>query len=177
MALRLLLMRHAKSAWPKDASDHDRPLADRGREAAPMIGGHLAVAGLVPSRVLVSTARRTRETYALVAEAAGLPEARFHDAIYEATWMRLLDLIHAEGGHASPLMLIGHNPGIASLAGMLADPMRSNGNALLRLTEKVPTAALAVIDFEAEDFARIQPGTGALISFITPKQLGGVDED
>ncbi len=76
MALRLLLMRHAKSAWPKDVGDHDRPLAERGREAAPMIGGHLAVAGLVPSKVMVSTARRTRETYECVARRpACLPRA------------------------------------------------------------------------------------------------------
>ncbi|MGQ3295308.1 MAG: SixA phosphatase family protein, partial [Shinella sp.] len=35
---RLLLLRHAKSAWPEGVEDHDRPLSDRGRRDAPCMG-------------------------------------------------------------------------------------------------------------------------------------------
>lgn len=42
----LLLMRHAKSAWP-DVPDHERPL-----------GHWLAAAGYLPDQVMCSTARR-----------------------------------------------------------------------------------------------------------------------
>ncbi|MGO7770641.1 histidine phosphatase family protein, partial [Rhizobium ruizarguesonis] len=31
---RLILLRHAKSAWPDGVDDRERPLADRGRKAA-----------------------------------------------------------------------------------------------------------------------------------------------
>ena len=57
---RLILLRHAKSAWPDGAPDVDRPLAKRGREAAPRMGGYLAEEGLIPDLVLVSPARRAR---------------------------------------------------------------------------------------------------------------------
>jgi phosphohistidine phosphatase len=175
--LRLILLRHAKSAWPDGLSDHDRPLATRGEEAAPLIGAFLVKMGIKPSKVLVSTARRTRETYALVAKAAGLPEAQFEPRIYEARWTDLLALLAEQPPSASPLMMIGHNPGIATLAGMLCDVGASDSAALVRLTSKVPTAALAVIDFSAKRFSDVTPESGKLVSFTTPRQLGGVDED
>ena len=63
---RLLLLRHAKSAWPEGVEDHDRPLGDRGRRDAPRMGAYMASAGLQPGFALVSSARRTQETWALV---------------------------------------------------------------------------------------------------------------
>ena len=59
---RLMLLRHAKSNWPAGVADRDRPLAARGREAAPLIGGYLAEELLLPDLVLISPARRTVET-------------------------------------------------------------------------------------------------------------------
>ena len=67
--LRLLLLRHAKSAYPAGVDDHDRPLAARGRAAAPVIGRYMADQGLVPDLAVVSTARRAQQTWALAAEA------------------------------------------------------------------------------------------------------------
>src|SRR6266851_4698449 len=59
-ARRLVLLRHAKSAWP-DVADHERPLARRGRRDAPVAGRWLRAAGRAPDRVICSTARRARE--------------------------------------------------------------------------------------------------------------------
>ncbi len=175
--LRLILLRHAKSAWPEGVDDHERPLAPRGREAAPLLGRHMAKSGLKPKKVIVSTARRTQETYALVAAEAGLPLPSLEAGIYEAPWSRLFEIIRAEPASASPLMLVGHNPGIATLASMLCDATSSNGNALLRMTNKVPTAALIVIDFDKSSFADLEREDGSLVEFTTPRLLGGVDED
>src|SRR5579859_3831085 len=70
-ARRLILLRHAKSDWP-EGPDLDRPLAKRGRRDAPRIGRWLRAHGFVPDVVICSAARRTRETWALVApELAG----------------------------------------------------------------------------------------------------------
>ncbi len=175
--LRLILLRHAKSAWPDGVADQDRPLAPRGEEAAPLIGAHMARTGLLPKRLIVSTARRTRETHALIAREATLPKANFDVRIYEAPWSRLLDVVHEQKDKTSPLMLIGHNPGIATLASMLCDAMTSKGEALFRMTAKVPTAALIVIDFDLDNFSRVERESGRLVEFTTPRLLGGVDED
>src|ERR1700753_1071269 len=83
---RLLLLRHAKSSWSEPgASDHQRPLNRRGQEAAPRIGAYLKRHKLVPDRVLCSTARRTRETWDLVAaEMRATPETAYVERIYDA---------------------------------------------------------------------------------------------
>jgi len=60
--LRLILLRHAKSAWPDGVADKERPLAPRGLEAASLMGEYMAREELLPDLVLVSTARRTQET-------------------------------------------------------------------------------------------------------------------
>ena len=63
----LILLRHAKAAVDSDTGeDFDRPLAARGREDAPVVAQALVDAGADPQVVLVSDAKRTRETWALV---------------------------------------------------------------------------------------------------------------
>src|SRR4051794_37639527 len=84
---RLLLVRHANAA---DApSDVDRPLTERGARQAAAIGAWLEQAGLVPDRVLVSSARRAEETWerAVAAQGTGprpIVDARIYDNTVEA---------------------------------------------------------------------------------------------
>lgn len=66
---RLVVLRHAKSAWPLPA-DHERPLAPCGRPDAPAAGHWLREAGCVPDLVVCSSARRVRQTWDLVAAEA-----------------------------------------------------------------------------------------------------------
>src|SRR5215831_10535546 len=66
---RVILLRHAKSSWDDPSlTDHDRPLARRGRKDAPRMGKFLRKAGFVPDAVLCSSARRARDTWSLVAD-------------------------------------------------------------------------------------------------------------
>lgn len=44
----LVVLRHARSAWPDDVADHERPLAPRGRRDAPAVGRRLREADCVP---------------------------------------------------------------------------------------------------------------------------------
>ncbi|MET7442233.1 histidine phosphatase family protein, partial [Streptomyces sp. NPDC005568] len=57
---RLVVLRHAKSAWPDGVPDHERPLAPRGRRDAPAAGRSLAAADCLPDLVLCSRRRRAR---------------------------------------------------------------------------------------------------------------------
>ncbi|MBY0612183.1 MAG: histidine phosphatase family protein [Beijerinckiaceae bacterium] len=174
---RLYLLRHAKSAWPDGVADHERPLAARGREAAPLIGAFMKREGFIPQSTLVSTARRTRETFALVNETLGAPPARFTDDIYDASWDDLLQLVRGVSDEAASLMLVGHNPGMADLSEALIDRARSNPSAASHLDLKYPTAGLAVFEVKVASWLDVAPGSGNLRQFITPRLLGGVDED
>ena len=146
---RLMLLRHAKSDWPTGVGDQDRPLGPRGRHDAPRMGEEMARRGLRPDLAIISTARRTLETFALVS-----PFVAAHGGALR------------EGGLRGP----GRRPSSTSCAAsttridgpvwwsatirrmeQAASFLIGEGSHRLRdkLGEKFPTAALAVIDFAA----------------------------
>jgi phosphohistidine phosphatase len=171
--LTLSLLRHAKSSW-SDArlKDCERPLNERGERAAPRMGAFMARRGLVPDLVLCSTALRARETLDLVLprfQGRGGPSVVYEDALYLASPATLLRFIHAVEGDARHVMIVGHDPGLHSLALQLAASGR--GDDMQALEDKFPTTGLAVIDFDVEAWSDIQPGSGRLLIFMTPKRL------
>lgn len=171
---RLILLRHAKSDWPDGIADPERPLAPRGRAAAPLVGAYLSRESLVPDLVLVSPARRTRETWDLVAPCLPRsPKAAPEPRIYEASAARLLAVLRDQPAEVHTLMLVGHNPGMEDLAELLVH----EGPTLARdaMGEKFPTGALAVIDFPIDDWAAIAPHLGRLDRFIVPRALSAED--
>jgi len=119
---RLTLVRHAKSDWG-DASldDFDRPLNRRGERDAPEMAQRLVAAGLVPTRIITSPARRAMTTARVFAKGLGYPPSRIVKAgeAYLATPDQLLDVVRRHGGRARHLMLFGHNPGISSFGALL----------------------------------------------------------
>jgi len=166
MRLILILTRHAKSDWADPGlGDHDRPLSPRGRAAAPRIGAHLARNGWVPCGVLCSTARRTRDTWTgMAGQFDGSPEPALHRALYGAAPEGILAAVrHAAG---SPLMVIGHNPGIGALARLLAAAPPRHGKFGL-----YPTGATTVLEFAAPAWDGIAPGRGKVLDFIVPRAL------
>lgn len=169
---RLILLRHAKSDWPDGVADQERPLAPRGRAAAPRIGAYMAQQGLVADRVLVSPARRTRETWDLVCgQMPPAPTVASEPRIYDASAARLLGVVREQPRQIHTLMLIGHNPGLEDLAASLI----ASGAApdLERLAEKFPTGGLAVIDLPVDDWAAANPASGRLDRFIVPRDITG----
>jgi phosphohistidine phosphatase len=172
---RLMLLRHAKSGRPPGVADLERPLAPRGRDAAGRMGAYLRGEALFPDIALVSSSRRTRETWDLVAPALDGVEARFEPRIYEAPEARLLAVVREVEPDVRTLLMIGHNPGFEDLAMRLVG--QADRSASERLSEKFPTAALAVIDFDADSWAGVAAGAGRLERFVTPKTLGSGDEE
>jgi len=172
----LVLLRHAKSAWP-DVPDHERPLARRGQRDAPVMGRWLRTAGHVPDRVLCSTARRARETWELAQPALGAsPPVSFEDRVYGGSAPELLDLIHRAPRTAKTLLIVGHAPGIPELAFMLAGaaaPRRGTvpGSTVERMKTKFPTAAIAVLELTG-NWSQLDPGAARLTSFVTPREVG-----
>lgn len=149
----LILMRHAKSAWPVGVRDLERPLNSRGRRNAETAGAWLGKHYPIPDRIVVSPAIRTRQTWALVSTAAKFtPEtASFDPRIYEASWWDLLDLIRESADAAQAVMLIGHNPAFEDLTEELAGA--GEPDFLQQLRAKFPTSAIAVLE-SAEPWPR-----------------------
>ncbi len=166
MTKRLILTRHAKSAWDDPTmADHDRPLNERGRAAAADLGAWLASRGHVPGEVLCSDAVRTRETWAGIAPALpGTPTLVLKPSLYHAgPDVMLAVLRHAS---ADTVMMIGHNPGIAEFAGRILARAPVNPEML-----RYPTGATLVASFEIDTWAEVDWHQGAQRDFIVPREL------
>ena len=169
--LTLSLLRHAKSSW-SDArvKDFDRPLNERGLKAAPRMGSFMAARRLTPDLVLCSSAERARQTLKLVRPAfRTAPEVVCEEALYLAAPRALLKRIQQVGDEVRHLMLVGHNPGLQELALELAGA--GPAAALDALTEKLPTAGLVVLTFDAGSWQEVKRGSGRLEAFMSPRRL------
>jgi phosphohistidine phosphatase len=123
----LWLLRHAKATahGRRGGNDYDRPLTTRGRRDALALGNRLAagvgVFGLegvaLPQLALTSSAARTSQTAALVAEGmeAKLPIDGYR-SLYQAGTETILQYVREIDDDLTSAMVVGHNPTIYQLA-------------------------------------------------------------
>ncbi|MFF1647131.1 SixA phosphatase family protein [Streptomyces sp. NPDC051658] len=163
---RIVLLRHAKAEWSQD-SDHERPLAERGRKDAPVAGRKLVDSGIDLDLALCSTATRTRETWKLaVHEMPHRPRTVYEERLYEASLGELIALINETPDDVHDLLVIGHNPGMHAVADALSES--AEGDALTRMTRGgFPTAAFAVVEFTGS-WKGVEHGVGRLVEYWTP---------
>jgi phosphohistidine phosphatase len=167
----LLLLRHAKSGWDEAVKrDFDRPINDRGRRAARRMGEEMRALGLHCSKIIASPALRVRETIGCTGDGLGhLLDAEYDTRAYLASPAVLLDLIHEADDVQDCLMIVGHNPGLESLALMLTVEDGSVGREALSV--KYPTATLAQISLPVARWRDVAGGAGALERFVRPRDL------
>lgn len=165
---RIVLFRHAKADWPQ-VSDHERPLADRGRTEAAVAGRRLADTGIPFDLALCSTAVRTRETWKLaVHELAHRPKTVYEERLYEASPGELIATLNETPDDTRNLVLIGHNPGVQGLADVLSGT--ADGDARERLARRgFPAAAFAVLSFHGS-WKALEPGVATLADFWAPSE-------
>ncbi|PAZ13097.1 phosphohistidine phosphatase [Streptomyces sp. SA15] len=164
----LVVLRHAKSAWPEGVVDHERPLAPRGRRDAPVAGRILAESNLLPDLALCSTAVRARQTWELASAQWGTPPpVRFDPHLYAAGVPDLLDVVHDVPAEVDTLLLIGHNPGLEDLVLDLAGD--GLDDALDEVRVKFPTSAIAVLAWRGTSWEALTPGTALLTNMIVAR--------
>lgn len=162
----LVLLRHAKSAWPPGVPDLLRPLNDRGRKDAPAAGRLLADRPRL-DLALVSPANRTQQTWdAVASELKRPPTAGLDPRIYEADVSELLDVLGGVPASSERVILVGHNPGTELLAEYLCAP--SEASCYQSMIAKFPTSGVAEIKWKG-NWSDIAPRTAELISFDVPR--------
>lgn len=171
--LEILVLRHAKSRWDEpDTTDHDRTLAPRGIEAAKRMGKLIRERDWLPDRILCSTAARASATLDLAMAkwpARSAPEPEHTSRLYMASPQQLLEAVRSQEAGCRRLMLVGHNPGLGSFVMRLAGA----GDPALRMAveEKFPTAALARLCLDVEEWRDAGWGGATLLDFIRPRDL------
>ena len=159
----LAVMRHSK-AEQDGPTDFERPLAERGRADAAAAGAWLAAQGFEPDHVLVSAALRTRQTWEAVASGGGWDLAPELDrGLYSAEPDTAIDLVTLVDDAVRRLVVIGHNPTMASVAQLLGD---GEGDPELEseLLAGFPTSAIAVFEYDGA-WADLAEGSARLVGY------------
>lgn len=156
--MELILLRHAHAESQALGNDDlARQLSPRGEAEAEAAARWIAEHG-TPTRVLCSTALRTRQTAERVLAATGFVETRDDARIYEATPGTLLEIV-GEHRDTERLLLVGHNPGLESLVALLATGRSGEHRGM-------PPASIAVLSLAAD--APTEPGVARLTTFWSP---------
>jgi phosphohistidine phosphatase len=169
----LLVMRHAKSDWGTGLPDFERPLSQRGHDAAPRMAQWLEDVGHGPDAVMTSAANRTLTTAYYVIEHFELADDVVEERsdLYHAGANRWLDLLWGLPGqipqhlNSQCLLICGHNSGLDDLVEYLAGEtpeLTANGKLMT-------TAAIAV--FTVENWSTLSPETARLEQIKRPREL------
>jgi phosphohistidine phosphatase len=157
------LVRHAKSSWEyPDLEDFERPLNNRGRKSAGLMGAVLKKLKTVPDLMLSSPANRAAMTARTIADKIDYPLHRiqYSEAVYLSHENVLLDVIKNMDDRVNQAILIGHNPGLTALADYISDQRITN----------IPTCGICCIDLEITSWKAIGEHCGKLRFFEFPKK-------
>ena len=160
----LYLLRHAKSSWSFDElSDQERPLNDRGRDDAPLMGQALAKRHICPDIIVSSPAVRAMSTALLVAREMQFPHEKIkvEPGIYGAEVDDLLAIIKGLPDAAGSVLLVGHNPTITGVANVLS-PSSLN---------EMPTAAVVCLRFSCDHWEEVSKVNAEFYFYDYPRNV------
>ena len=158
---KIYLVRHAKSSWDNPSlGDIDRPLNQRGRKSAPLMGHRLAERGVSVDLIISSPANRARSTAEYIASAIGydIDAIEINNLIYFEGASTMLDVIQQTSEDIQSLMIVGHNPDMSSLFHTLSDSRGMD----------MPTCAVASLEFDGE-WSELEQNSAELIEYDFPK--------
>jgi phosphohistidine phosphatase len=160
----LLILRHAKTQSDAPAGDHARELTERGHRNAAAMGAYIHNLPRPPDAIITSDATRALQTAEVVAAAGNIAAPlTVEPQIYAADLDTLLTIVRRISNHVHSALIVGHNPGFEELAEALA----GNRDEGVRL----PTAGLALLEFNVERWDAVRAGTGRLREVATPRTI------
>ena len=162
--LTLFLCRHAKSSWAEPGlSDKERPLNERGKHDAPLMGKVLKNKPESADLIISSPARRALKTAKLISDEIGYcrKDIITDNRLYMAGTNDFINVIEECGDKYSSIMLFSHNYGITDFANY-------TGNSGI---ENIPTCGIVKIKFDFKNWGKIKKEKGKTEYFIYPKMF------
>lgn len=157
----LYFVRHAKSSWKHEVTDHQRPLKGRGKRDAPLVANHVANLVSKPQMIFSSDAVRAHTTALFFKEAFSVSENDFStdNSLYDFSGQQVMQVINNLDDALDCVMLVGHNHAFTSLVNMLGNDYIDN----------LPTSGFVAIDFDVESWKNIS--TGITTHKVFPRDL------
>jgi len=158
----LILVRHAKSSWKYDLTDHERPLKKRGRNDANLVSRYLKKTALFqPDFIIISTATRAKETAQIFIENLDWQsvETEYKSNMYDFSGESVYNEIISIPNEINTAVLFGHNPTFSILASQLGSEFIDN----------LPTCGLVQIQFDTNSWKNVNKGL--TLNTIKPKDF------
>ena len=156
---RLILVRHAKSDWPEETEDFDRPLADKGLQDALMMSKHLKNNNIDIDYFVSSPAVRALSTCKIINQAYH-KELKTEEKLYNPSESNFNSVIYDLQNEHQSVALFSHNNGISNFA-----------NSLIDTIFHFPTCGVAGIDIDCESWLDFDGADKKLVFFYDPQTI------
>lgn len=155
------MLRHAKSSWKHDVTDHQRPLKGRGRRDAKLVSKHIREHIAAPDKIICSGAVRAQSTAGYFKKTWNISDSDFitNNELYDFSGQQVMSVIKGFKNKWDTVMIVGHNHAFTSLANMLGSTYMDN----------LPTCGFVVIQFDEDSWSEITGGT--TLNTIFPRNL------
>jgi phosphohistidine phosphatase len=157
----LILVRHAQaeSAAPGQ-QDFDRLLTRKGMQEATEMARRLQRASMVPEKIITSEARRAHTTATLFATTLQFDAAHLliDKRIYSAGQLELLAVLRS-APNCTRLLLVGHNPTISELSGLLSKD---------NIIGALPTCGVVSLYFDINNWSELDTDSGYDVTVDSP---------
>ena len=157
----IYLIRHAKSFWgDQSLPDFDRPLNKRGKRDAPFMGEVLREKNIKPDYFISSPAKRTKKTAIIISDKLNFPAKNIVliDELYEATSIKILDVINTLDEKYESVVIVAHNPGLTLLNNYISD----------KYIDNIPTCGIVGLQVDKK-WKKIGKNSCAQLFFEYPK--------
>ncbi len=159
----LYLVRHAKSSWEYNLSDHERPLNNRGYKDANLVSNYLRNSLKLPDLVISSDAIRAKTTARIYVDNLGISEDIFEldYKLYDFSGIDLTEVIKNCDDSVNTLMVFGHNHAMTYFVNTFGNKPIGN----------VPTSGFTHIELDINSWIDLKKGI--TVQTLFPKQLKG----
>lgn len=156
----LILIRHAKSDWPENTRDFDRPLESKGVDDAHKMAEFLLHEKIEIDQFITSSALRAKTTCAIFAEKYAQNYSESIE-LYHANPSQFENVILNIDDNLNTAALFSHNNGISNFANSL-----SEDNVYFK------TCAVAIFKIHGESWSDFCSSKIKLTDYFIPKDLG-----
>jgi len=153
LMMNLFLCRHAKSSWSEPGlADKERPLNERGKFDAPLMGEKLKNKQESPDLIISSPAKRAYKTAKIIAEKLDydIKNIEIENELYMAGTNDFIEVLTKCSSKHKSIMLFSHNYGITDFANYI-----SNSN-----IGSIPTCGIVKISFTFKNWEDLKNNKG-----------------
>ncbi|MGA9211406.1 SixA phosphatase family protein [Kaistella sp.] len=155
----LILIRHAKSDWPENTEDFDRPLAKKGFVDAKKMATFMKNNQIEIDKLVSSPAIRALDTCEIFGKTYDL-EIEINQKLYNPSESNFESVIFDLSDDLNSVAMFSHNNGISNFANLMSDDIFV-----------LPTCGVAGFEIHCDSWSDFHIANKKLTFFFEPKNI------